>query len=187
MNESIKRALEVLNKGGLIVYPTDTIWGIGCDATNQEAVRRIYELKRRQDSKAMLVLIDSAAKLNAYVAEVPDVAWDLVELSEKPLTIIYPSVRNLAPNLMAGDGSIGIRITREIFSKTLCERFKRPIVSTSANVSGEHAPACFGDIAQQIREGVDYVVEFRQDERKPASPSSIIRLGARGEVQIIRP
>jgi len=187
MNESIKRALEVLNKGGLIVYPTDTIWGIGCDATNQEAVRRIYELKHRQDSKSMLVLMDSAAKLNAYVSEVPDVAWDLVELSDKPLTIVYPGARNLAPNLVAEDGSVGIRITREIFSKTLCERFKRPIVSTSANVSGQPSPANFGLIAREILDGVDYVVDFRQDETKPASPSSIIQLSVGGEVKIIRP
>lgn len=187
MNESIKCALDVLNKGGLIVYPTDTIWGIGCDATNQDAVRRVYELKRRQDSKAMLVLMDSIAKLNAYVAEVPDVAWDLIDLSEKPLTIIYPGARNLAPGLLAEDGSVGIRITRELFSKTLCERFKRPIVSTSANVSGEPSPANFAQITQAILDGVDYVVEYRQDDTKPASPSSIIRLGAGGEVQVIRP
>lgn len=187
MNESIKRALEVLNKGGLIVYPTDTIWGIGCDATNQEAVSRIYELKCRQDSKAMLVLMDSTAKLNAYVSEVPDVAWDLVEVAEKPLTIIYPGARNLASNLLAEDGSVGIRITRELFSKTLCERFKRPIVSTSANVSGEPSPANFAQISRAILDGVDYVVEFRQNETQPAQPSSIIRLGVGGEVQIIRP
>lgn len=187
MNESIKQALDVLNKGGLIVYPTDTIWGIGCDATNPEAVKRIYELKRRQDSKAMLVLVDSTAKLNAYVSEVPDVAWDLVEVSEKPLTIIYPGARNLASNLIAEDGSVGIRITRELFSKTLCERFKRPIVSTSANISDEPSPASFAQISQAILDGVDYVVAFRQDDTSTAQPSSIIRLGAGGEVQIIRP
>lgn len=187
MNESIKQALDVLNKGGLIVYPTDTIWGIGCDATNPEAVKRIYELKRRQDSKAMLVLMDSTAKLNAYVSEVPDVAWDLVDVSEKPLTIIYPGARNLAPNLLADDGSVGIRITREVFSKTLCERFKRPIVSTSANVSGEPSPVSFAQISRDILDGVDYVVDFRQDDTSLAQPSSIIRLGVGGEVQIIRP
>ncbi len=187
MNESIKRALDVLNKGGLIVYPTDTIWGIGCDATNPDAVKRIYELKRRQDSKATLVLMDSMAKLNAYVSEVPDVAWDLVEVSDKPLTIIYPGARNLASNLLAEDGSVGIRITREVFSKTLCERFKRPIVSTSANISGDPSPASFAQISRAILDGVDYVVEFRQDETKQAQPSSIIRLGVGGEVQIIRP
>lgn len=187
MNESIKQALDVLNRGGLIVYPTDTIWGIGCDATNPDAVKRIYELKRRQDSKAMLVLMDSMAKLNAYVFEVPDVAWDLVEVSEKPLTIIYPGARNLASNLLAEDGSVGVRITREVFSKTLCERFKRPIVSTSANVSGEPSPTGFKQISRDILDGVDYVVEFRQDETSPAQPSSIIRLGVGGEVQIIRP
>lgn len=187
MNESVRRALEVLNNGGLIVYPTDTIWGIGCDATNPEAVSRIYELKRRQDSKAMLVLVDSAARLNTYISDVPEVAWDLVDLSEKPLTIIYPGARNVAPNLLAEDGSVGIRITRELFSKTLCERFGRPIVSTSANISGEPSPSCFMHISREILDGVDYVVEYRQDDTGPVQPSSIIRLDVNGTVQIIRP
>lgn len=187
MNESIKLALEVLQRGGLILYPTDTIWGIGCDATNEEAVRRVYELKRRTDSKAMLVLVDSMAKVKAHVEELPDVAWDLVELSEKPLTIIYQGARNLATNLLAEDGSVGIRVTREAFSNELCQRFKRPIVSTSANVSGTPSPACFREIAPEIIDGVDYVVAFRQDETTKATPSSIIKLGTGGQVSILRP
>ena len=122
--------------GGLILYPTDTIWGIGCDATNEEAVRKVYALKRRSDHKAMLLLMDSSAKLNYYVQEVPDVAWDLIELADSPLTVIYSGARNVAPNLLAEDGSVGIRITQEEFSHKLCERFRKPLVSTSANVSG---------------------------------------------------
>lgn len=187
MNDSIKQALDVLERGGLILYPTDTIWGIGCDATNEAAVRRVFELKRRVDSKALLVLVDSMAKVQAHVETVPDVAWDLVELADKPLTIIYEQGRNLAPSLLAEDGSVGIRVTREVFSHTLCERFKRPIVSTSANVSGTPSPACFRDIYPEIIEGVDYVVSFRQDEPAGAKPSSIIKLGTGGQVVIIRP
>jgi len=186
MNEAIKQALDVLYKGGLILYPTDTIWGIGCDATNEAAVKRIYELKKRQDSKAMLVLVDSPAKIGFYVREVPDVAWDLVDLSVKPLTIIYPGARNLASGLVAEDGSVGIRLTRELFSKSLCERFKKAIVSTSANISGQPSPACFSAISREIIQGVDYVAEYRQEETVAANPSSIIRLGAGGEIQIIR-
>ncbi|MDL2290189.1 Sua5/YciO/YrdC/YwlC family protein, partial [Paludibacteraceae bacterium OttesenSCG-928-F17] len=127
MRDDINKALEILRAGGVILYPTDTIWGLGCDATNEDAVKRIYDIKKRTDNKAMLVLMDSTAKLPAYVDDVPDIAWDLIEVSEKPMTIIYPHARNLAKNLIAEDGSVGIRITNEIFSKTLCERFKKPV------------------------------------------------------------
>ena len=136
MTEDIKKACEVMAAGGIILYPTDTIWGIGCDATNEKAVQRVYELKRRADNKAMLVLMDSEAKLDRYVSDVPDIAWDLISVSDKPLTIIYSSAKNLATNLLGADGSVGIRITNEEFSKKLCERFRKPLVSTSANVSG---------------------------------------------------
>lgn len=186
MTEEIKKAQEVLYRGGLILYPTDTIWGIGCDATNMEAVKRVYELKKRVDSKAMIILVDNPAKLQFYVREVPDVAWDLVDLAEKPLTIIYPGARNLAENLLAEDGSIGIRLTKEAFSRSLCERFRKAIVSTSANVSGEPAPRFFSEISPEILKGVDFVVNFRQDEKTLAAPSSIIKLGAGGQFQIIR-
>ena len=169
--------------GGLILYPTDTIWGIGCDATNEEAVRRVYELKRRSDHKAMLLLMDSSAKLNYYVQEVPDVAWDLIELADSPLTVIYS---NVAPNLLAEDGSVGIRITQEEFSHKLCERFRKPLVSTSANVSGEPSPANFSEISATIKAGVDYIVRYRQDDLSKAAPSHIIKLGAGGLVKIIR-
>ena len=172
--------------GGLILYPTDTIWGIGCDATNEEAVRKVYALKRRSDHKAMLLLMDSSAKLNYYVQEVPDVAWDLVELADSPLTVIYSGARNVAPNLLAEDGSVGIRITQEEFSHKLCERFRKPLVSTSANVSGAPSPANFSEISETIKSGVDYIVRYRQEDLSKAAPSHIIKLGAGGLVKIIR-
>ena len=158
MTEDIKKACEVMAAGGIILYPTDTIWGIGCDATNEKAVQRVYELKRRADNKAMLVLMDSEAKLDRYVSDVPDIAWDLISVSDKPLTIIYSSAKNLATNLLGADGSVGIRITNEEFSKKLCERFRKPLVSTSANVSGEPSPANFSEVSEVIKEGVDYIV-----------------------------
>ena len=172
--------------GGLILYPTDTIWGIGCDATNEEAVRKVYALKRRSDHKAMLLLMDSSAKLNYYVQKVPDVAWDLIELADSPLTVIYSGARNVAPNLLAEDGSVGIRITQEEFSHKLCERFRKPLVSTSANVSGAPSPANFSEISDTIKSGVDYIVRYRQEDLSKAAPSHIIKLGAGGLVKIIR-
>lgn len=187
MDEEIKKAQAVLYKGGLILYPTDTIWGIGCDATNEDAVRRVFELKRRADSKALIVLIDSSSKLSFYVEEVPEVSWDLVDLAEKPLTIIYSGARNLASNLLAEDGSVGIRITKETFSKQLCERFHKAIVSTSANISGQPSPHFFDEISPEIVDGVDYVVNYRREDHTPAQPSSIIKLGVGGQVQVIRP
>ena len=160
-----------MQAGGIILYPTDTIWGIGCDATNEKAVQRVYELKQRTDNKAMLVLIDSSAKLEAYVPDVPAIAWDL---------------KNLAPNLIGADGSVGIRVTSEEFSRRLCERFRKPLVSTSANVSGEPSPANFSEVSDTIKNGVDYIVKYRQDDEAKASPSNIIKLGAGGLVQVIR-
>ncbi|NDV46647.1 threonylcarbamoyl-AMP synthase [Paludibacter sp. 221] len=186
MNDEIKKAIEMLRAGGVILYPTDTVWGLGCDATNEEAVKKVYEIKKREDSKSMLVLLDSTAKLPAYVDEVPDIAWDLIELSDKPLTIIYPEARNLAKNLVAEDKSIGIRITSESFSKTLCERFRKPVVSSSANISGESTPANFMQISDEIKNSVDYIVNFRQDESTLPAPSSIIKLGKGNVFQIIR-
>jgi L-threonylcarbamoyladenylate synthase len=186
MTDDIKKAQEVLYQGGIILYPTDTIWGIGCDATNEEAVRKVYELKKRVDSKALIVLVGNPVKLEFYVREVPEIAWDLVDFAEKPLTIIYPGARNLASNLLAEDGSVGIRVTKEAFSMALCERFHKAIVSTSANVSGQPSPRFFGEISSEIVHGVDYVVRYRQDDEKPAAPSSIIKLGVSGQVEIIR-
>lgn len=184
--EDIRKAVDVMSRGGIILYPTDTIWGIGCDATNEDAVRRVYEIKRRSDAKALITLVDSEAKVQFYVREVPEVAWDLIEVTERPLTIIYDGARNLASNLLAEDGSVGIRVTREAFSKTLCMRMKRAIVSTSANISGTPAPGSFSEIAPEILEAVDYVCTSRREERNSPPASNIIKLGVGGEVTIIR-
>ena len=186
MHDDIKKALEVLKNGGIILYPTDTIWGIGCDATNVEAVRRIYQIKKREDSKSMLVLMENPALLDRYVEEVPEIAWDLIEITTTPLTVIYPGAKNLAKNLIAEDGSIGIRFTKEVFTTQLLQRFRRPLVSTSANISGEKSPAFFDEISEEVKAAVDYIVEFRQDNHTPSSPSSIIKLGAGGRIDIIR-
>jgi len=186
MNEDIKQAVKVLAEGGIILYPTDTIWGIGCDATNMAAVERIYTLKQRVDSKAMLVLLDNENRLQQYIREIPEVAWQLIEVADKPLTIIYPGAKNIAPNLIGKNGSIGIRITSDNFCQTLISRFKKPIVSTSANISGTPSPAIFLDIGIEILEGVDYIVKWRQDDIQPGQPSSIIELSLGGEFRIIR-
>ncbi|HCC85113.1 MAG TPA: threonylcarbamoyl-AMP synthase [Porphyromonadaceae bacterium] len=186
MQEDIRKACEVMRNGGIILYPTDTIWGIGCDATNEEAVKKIYKLKQRDDSKSMLVLLDNPVKLQYYVTDVPEIAWNLIELSDKPLTIIYEGARNLAAALIAADGTIGIRITGELFSRELCRQFRKPIVSTSANISGQPAPARFSQISREIIDGVDYVVKYRQKEQTDTKTSSIIRLARNGTIQIIR-
>ncbi|HZL09969.1 MAG TPA: L-threonylcarbamoyladenylate synthase [Prolixibacteraceae bacterium] len=187
MNNDIKAALEVLQSGGVILYPTDTIWGLGCDAANEEAVKRIYSIKNRVDSKSMLILMENVGLLDRYVDEVPEIAFDLIEVTDKPLTIIFDGAKNMAKNLIADDGSIGIRITTEAFSSELIRRFKRPIVSTSANISGKPSPACFDEIDQKIIDSVDYVVIYRQDDTQKAVPSSIMKLGRSGEIKIIRP
>jgi L-threonylcarbamoyladenylate synthase len=189
-DEDIKNAVAVLKRGGVILYPTDTVWGIGCDATNEEAVRRVYEIKQRDDSKALICLVDSDARLQRYVRNVPDVAWQLIdslkESDAKPTTLILDGAINLAPNLIAEDGSIGMRITQEAFSKELCYRFQKALVSTSANISGEPAAQNYCDIDPRIVEAVDYVCWSRRQEHKPHKPSSIIRLKENGEVTIIR-
>ena len=184
--DDIRQAVDVMNRGGIILYPTDTIWGIGCDATNEEAVRRVFEIKKRSDAKALITLVDSEPKIQFYVREVPDVAWDLIELSEKPLTIIYDGARNLAKNLLAEDGSAGIRLTKEEFSRNLCLRMKRAIVSTSANISGQPSPKNFAEISDEIKQAVDYICTSRREERVNPPASSIIKLGVGGEVKVIR-
>ena len=174
-----------MREGGVILYPTDTIWGIGCDATNEDAVRRVYEIKQRQDSKAMLVLVDSSVKVDFYVRDVPEVAWDLIDLADKPLTIIYSGARNLAANLLAEDGSVGIRVTNEDFSKRLCQQFRKAIVSTS-NISGQPSPKNFSEISEEVKSAVDYIVGYRQEEISNPKPSSIIKLDKGGVIKIIR-
>ena len=165
LKEEVRKACEILKNGGIILYPTDTIWGIGCDATNEAAVKRVYELKHREDSKAMLVLLDDVGKLASYV-EVPDVAYELLEVNDKPMTIIYPNAKNLAKNLIAQDQTIGIRITSETFTKALLYRFRKP--------------------SEVVKAAVDYVVDFRQEETTNPAPSSIIKLDVGGKIQIIR-
>lgn len=184
--EDMREAVNVLKKGGVILYPTDTVWGIGCDATNEQAVKRIFEIKQRDDSKAMLLLLDSSGRLRQYVKQVPDMAYDLIELATRPLTIIYPGAYAVAPQLVAEDGSIGIRITEELFSKTLCMRLGRPLVSTSANISGEKTPQNYSEITKQIRDSVDYVVRYRRGDRRKAEPSQIIKLDEKNHFVIIR-
>ena len=186
--QDLQQALKVLREGGVILYPTDTVWGIGCDATNADAVARVYEIKKRVDSKAMLVLLDGAGKLQGYVDKVPETAWLLLEASEgqRPMTIIYPKAKNLAPNLLAEDGSVGIRITSEPFTKALCEQLRHPIVSTSANISGEPAAKTFKDISQELLETVDYVCQFRRNDTTTYKPSSIIKIDENERITIIR-
>lgn len=187
MEEDIREACEVLRNGGVILYPTDTVWGIGCDATRSDAVRRVFDIKRRNDSKALIVMIGRPDELWRYVDEEPEIAKELIEVAVKPLTIVYYRGRNLAPELLASDGSVGIRVTAEEFSRRLCNAFKRPLVSTSANISGHPTPLTFADISDDIKNSVDYIVKSRRDDITPRQPSSVIKLGADGTVKILRP
>ena len=186
--DDLREAVRVLREGGVILYPTDTVWGIGCDATNVEAVNRIFAIKHRADSKSMLVLLDHAGRLQGYVEKVPDTAWMLLEANEgqRPMTIIYPHAKNIARNLLAEDGSVGIRITDEPFSQALCEQLRRPIVSTSANISGEPAAKVFRQIAPEILDAVDYVCRYRRDDETPHRPSSIVKVDENECITIIR-
>lgn len=184
--EDLTQALAALTDGKLILYPTDTVWGIGCDATNPDAVQKIYQLKQRSDAKAMLSIIDSNAKLPALMKEVPEIAYELTAIATEPLTIIYPNVTGVAANLLAEDGSAGIRVCNEPFCQALCQRFRKPIVSTSANISGEPTPAFFNEISNAILQGVDYIVKFRQQDKTPHQPSHILKLAVNGTFTIIR-
>ena len=182
----IDNAVSALKKGGTILYPTDTIWGIGCDATNPSAVEKVFSIKKRPEQKSLIVLLDDAEKLYDYVEQIPEHAFTLIEYSEKPLTIIYPKAVKLASNVSAADGSIAIRVTKDVFCRELIRRFGKPIVSTSANISNEPAPKTFAEISDEIKSSVDYVVLHRQKENKISAPSTIIRLGLRGEIEFIR-
>ena len=184
--DDLIKALAVLREGGVILYPTDTVWGIGCDATNPTAVQKIYKIKQREDTKSMLILMENSNLLNAYIDEVPEIAWELIDVTDKPLTIIYPGAKNLAPNLIAPDGSIGIRITGEAFTQQLIQRFRKPIVSTSANISGLKTPQNFSEISDDIINAVDHVVKYRQEDLSKSAPSSILKLGRGGQIEIIR-
>lgn len=184
--EDLKKAVDCMKKGGVILYPTDTVWGIGCDATNPDAVKRIYEIKKRADEKSMLVLVDSMKMVEKYVMEIPEIVENLMSAAVNPLTIIYEKAHGVAANILPVDGSLGIRITRETFSKELCRRMKKPVVSTSANISGEKSPSCFNEISNEIIDAVDYVVDYRRTEKTESRPSNIIKLGPGGVFKIIR-
>lgn len=182
----IRKAVECLRRGGVILYPTDTVWGIGCDATNDEAVKRIYRIKQRQDSKSMLCLVDKADRIQRYFRQIPDVAWDIFDNANSPVTVILDGAEGVAPSLIAEDGSLGIRVTRDQFSHDICYRLQKPLVSTSANISGEPTARTFREISDEIKEQVDYICSFRRGDTVPGSPSRIIKLGHDSSVKIIR-
>ncbi len=186
MEEEIKNAIEVLRKGGTILYPTDTVWGIGCDARNKDAVAKLFKIKQRAEYKSMVVLVCNETMINRHVKDVPEVAWELLESAEEPLTLIYPEGRMLADKLIAADGSIGIRLVKDDFCNTLIHKFGKPIVSTSANISGEPTPMAFSDIKLDILNQVDYIVNYRQKESSNVKPSTIIKIALNGEIKIIR-
>lgn len=175
MEEEIKRCVEMLLAGKVILYPTDTVWGIGCDATNEEAVRKIFELKQRDESKSMLILLDKADKLPLYVKDIPLIAWDLVPIAERPTTFIYPNAYNLPANMPAADGSIAIRIVQDCFCQKLIKALNRPLVSTSANISGEPTPATYTDISEAVRAKMDYIVPEEFASSTDFKPSRMIK------------
>ena len=186
LKDEVNKALKALQDGGIILYPTDTIWGIGCDATNTEAVKKIFALKQREESKSMIILVDTDNKLQSYITEVPEIAYQLIEFAENPLTLVMPGARNLSPALIAEDGSVGIRVSNHPFCQQLIQRLRKPIVSTSANISGEPSPEYFGKISQDIIDGVDYVVDIDQHSMEKKAPSTIMRLDPNGSFEFIR-
>ena len=186
MKDDLKNALDIMKKGGVILYPTDTIWGIGCDATNTKAVERIYQIKKREDSKSMLIIVDEAWRVSDYIKEVPEIALQLIEVTDTPLTIIYPGAKGISSKLISDDGSIGIRVSSDEFCRKIVGGLNRPIVSTSANISGSPSPQNFSEISEEIVKAVDYVVKWRQEEKGKSKPSSIIKIGTGGEIEIIR-
>jgi len=185
MKEEIQKCIEVLKSGGIILYPTDTVWGIGCDATNAEAVKKIYAIKQRQDSKSLIVIVANDRMLNYHVKDVPELAWDIIDISNTPTTIIYNEANNLANNVISSDNSVAIRMIKEGFAHQLAFNYRKPIVSTSANISGSPTPYSFSEISNEIKETVDLVVDFKYDTGN-RKPSSIIKLGMEGQIQVIR-
>ena len=186
MQEEIKKCLEVLRQGGVILYPTDTIWGIGCDASNQEAVERVFQIKKRQESKALITLVNNEVMLERTVVDIPEIAWELIEAADNPLTIIYEKVKGIAPNVLAQNGSCAIRLVKNEFCNKLILQLKKPIVSTSANVSSSDSPSNFSQIDKYILDSVDYVVNQSQNEQENKSSSNIIELKNNGSIKIIR-
>ena len=187
LKDEVNKALKIIQDGGIILYPTDTIWGIGCDATNTDAVKKIYELKQREESKSMIILVDIDNKLQSYISEVPDIAYELIEYAENPLTLVMPGAKNISPAIIAADGSIGIRVVKENqFCQQLIQRMRKPLVSTSANISGKASPQYFSQIDQEIIDGVDYVVELEQHSKEIKTPSTIMKLAPDGKFEFLR-
>jgi L-threonylcarbamoyladenylate synthase len=186
LKDEVNKALKVIQDGGIILYPTDTIWGIGCDATNTEAIKKIYSLKQREETKSMIILVDSDAKLASYITEVPDIAYDLIDFAENPLTLVMPGARNISTALIAADGSVGVRVTSNPFCQQLIQRLRKPIVSTSANISGQPSPEYFAGIDDAIIQGVDYVVDIDQHSTQINKPSTIMKLAPNGAFEFIR-
>jgi len=186
LRDEVNKAFEVLKAGGIILYPTDTIWGIGCDATNSEAVEKVFKIKGRPEAKSLIVLLDTDAKLQSYVSEVPEIAYDLIAYAEKPLTIIYSGAKNIAANAIAQDGSIGIRIVKHTFCEQLLQHFRKPIISTSANLSGKPSAATFEEIEDIIKQSVDYIVDWEQEDKEEKKASTIMKLESGGLFTFIR-
>jgi len=186
LNNEVAAALKIVQQGGIILYPTDTIWGIGCDATNTEAVQKIYRLKQRDEAKSMIILLDNDNKLQSYISDVPELAYDLIEFAENPLTLVMPGAKNISPSLIAADGSVGVRISDHPFCQQLIQRLRKPLVSTSANISGKPSPQYFSQIDQEIIDGVDYVVDIDQHSMEIKNPSTIMRLSPNGSFEFIR-
>ena len=186
MESDLEACFKVLKNGGVILYPTDTVWGIGCDATNAKAVERIYQIKKRAETKSLIILLDDILKLDFYVENVPVTAFDLINNFNEPLTIIYPNAKNVAKNVIANDGSIAIRIVKDEFCKRLINLLNKPIVSTSANISREDTPLTFSKISDQIKNDVDYVVQYRQDKVVTYKPSTVIKISDKGDFETIR-
>jgi L-threonylcarbamoyladenylate synthase len=186
LKDEVAKALKIVQDGGIILYPTDTIWGIGCDATNTAAIERIYRLKQRDESKSMIILLDTENKLESYISEVNPLAYDLIEYAENPLTLVMPGAKNISPALISSDGSVGIRVAKHPFCQQLIQRLRKPLVSTSANVSGKPSPQYFAQITPEIINGVDYVVDIDQHDMEIKTPSTIMRLAPNGSFEFIR-
>ncbi|HTI60651.1 L-threonylcarbamoyladenylate synthase [Mucilaginibacter sp.] len=186
LRDEVAKALKIVQDGGIILYPTDTIWGIGCDATNTDAVKRIYELKQRDEAKSMIILLDTENRLESYIKEVPQVAYELIEFAENPLTLVMPGAKNISPAIISEDGSVGIRVARHDFCRQLIQRLRKPLVSTSANISGRPSPQNFNQVDPEIIGGVDYVVDLEQQNTELKKPSTIMRLQPDGRFEFLR-
>lgn len=186
LRDEVKKAFDIVQQGGIILYPTDTIWGIGCDAANTEAIQKIYALKQRAAEKSMIILLDTENKLESYIREVPAVAYDLIEFAENPLTLVMPGAKNISPSLISEDGSVGVRVSKHPFCQQLIQRLRRPLVSTSANISGQPSPQNFAQISSEIVEGVDYVVDVDQHDLSIKKPSTIMRIAPGGAFEFLR-